>query len=179
MPNFRSRRGSVSNGVFAITVAVLVVVASAGFLLYSSRPTMEETMTVTTSDTMSSNGSSGATATALVAAHGAMFGNGWLVVASAGNGSYIVTLRATGLEPASMGDYIVEAAQNSGQMATVPIAGSNATLSEFEADNAGNGEFFTILHEAPSSAYESVSIEYLPGMQMQEAMVVASASLMK
>ena len=36
-----------------------------------------------------------------------------------------------------MGDYIVEAAQNSGQMATVPIAGTNATLSEFEADSFG------------------------------------------
>jgi hypothetical protein len=106
-----------------------------------------------------------------------MFGNGWLIVASLGGGDYALTLHATGLESASMGDYIVEGAQNSGQMATVPIAGSNATLSEFSADSSGNGQFFTILMENPSSAFESVSIVYLPGMEMQNATVVATASL--
>jgi hypothetical protein len=143
---------------------------------------MEQTVAMTASDTMSHSSSSAmsgtsAPAIAFTPAHGQMFGKGWLIVAPLGNGSYAVTLHATGLEPASMGDYIVEAAQNSGQMAMVPIAGTNATQSEFIADNNGNGQFFIVLHQEPSSNFESVSIVYLPGMQMQGATVVATASL--
>ncbi len=76
-----------------------------------------------------------------------------------------------------MGDYIVEAAQSRGQMATVPIAGTNATLSEFEADSFGYGQFFTVLMESLSSLYEGVSVVYLPGMEMTNATVVATATL--
>jgi hypothetical protein len=121
--------------------------------------------------------STAAGAIAFVPAHGQMFGSGWLIVASLGNGDYAVTLHATGLESSSTGNYIVEVAQNSGQMATVPIAGTNATLSEFDADSSGYGQFFTVLMENPHSAYESVSIVYLPGMEMQNATVVATAAL--
>jgi hypothetical protein len=106
-----------------------------------------------------------------------MFGIGWLIAAPLSNGSYAVTLYATGLEPPAMGDYIVEAAENTGQMAMVPIAGTNATLSEFVADSHGNGQFFVVLHQAPTSIYESVSIVYLPGIQMQNAAVLATAPL--
>jgi hypothetical protein len=177
------RRRAVSTAVFGVTVVVLLAVAASGFLLYGTRSTMEGTITVTTSDTMGHSSSSNAMsetaapAIAFTPANGQMFGRGWLIVAPLGNGSYAVTLHATGLESASMGDYIVEAAQNSGQMATVPIAGANTTQSEFTADSNGNGQFFAVLHQEPSSIYESVSIVYLPGMEMQNAAVVATASL--
>jgi len=147
---------------------------------------MQETSTITMTETMSHSASSSgvmnetttSAAIAFVPAHGQMFGSGWLIIASLGNGDYAVTLHATGLESASMGNYIVEAAQNSGQMARVPIAGTNATLSEFEADSSGNGQFFTVLMENPHSLYESVSVVYLPGMEMTNATVVATAALM-
>ena len=179
-----SERRAVGNAVFAVTVVVLLAVAAGGYFLYGTRSTMEETMTVTTTGSVSESSSSSvmsettaAAAIAFVPAKGQMFGSGWLIVASLGNGDYALTLHATGLESASMGDYIVEAAQNSGQMATVPIAGSNDTLSEFTADGSGNGQFFTVLMDNPSSVYESVSIVYLPAMEMQNATVVATASL--
>ena len=177
------RRPGISNAAFGVTVVVLLAVAATGFVLYGTRSTMVETTTVMSSDTMSHSSTSSAmseastSAVAFVPAHGQMFGSGWLIVAALGNGSYAITLHATGLESVSMGDYIVEAAQNSGQMATVPIAGSNATMSEFTADNSGTGQFFAILHEDPSSLFESVSIVYLPGMEMQNAAVVATATL--
>jgi hypothetical protein len=37
--------------------------------------------------------------------------------------------------------------------------------------------FFVILHQEPASIYESVSILYLPGMQMQNAVAVATAAV--
>ena len=176
----RERR-AVTTAVFGVTVAVLLVVAASGFVLYGTRSTMQETSTVTMTQSASTssamNESAPSAAIAFVPAHGQMFGGGWLIISSLGGGDYALTLHATGLESASMGNYIVEAAQNSGQMATVPIAGTNATLSEFEADGSGNGQFFTVLMENPSSAYESVSIVYLPGMAMTNATVVATASL--
>ncbi len=178
-----SERRGVGNAVFAVTVVILLAVAAGGYFLYGTRSTMEETTTVTSTGSMSESSSSSAmndttaTAIAFVPAHGQMFGSGWLIVASIGNGDYALTLHATGLESAAMGDYIVEAAQNSGQMATVPIAGSNDTLSEFTADSSGNGQFFTVLMESPGSLYESVSVVYLPAMEMQNATVVATASL--
>lgn len=183
-----SERRAVGGTVFAVVVVVLLVVAAGGYLLYGTRSSMAETTTVTKTDTMTASMSesmsssammneTGAQAIPFAPAQGQMFGSGWLIVASLGNGDYALTLHATGLEPASAGDYVVEGAQNSGQMATVPIAGSNATLSEFTADSSGNGQFFTVLMANPSSAYESVSIVYLPGMEMQNAVVVATASL--
>lgn len=179
------RRRAVTTAVFGVTVVVLLAVAGAGFILYGTRSTMQETSTVTMTDTTSQSSSTTGTmnesaapaAIAFTPAHGQMFGSGWLIVASVGNGDYALTLHATGLESSSMGDYIVEAAQNSGQMSTVPIAGSNATLSEFEADGSGTGQFFTVLMENPGSVYESVSIVYLPAMEMTNATVVATASL--
>jgi hypothetical protein len=157
-----------------------LAVAAGGFFLYGTKSGTAETITVTASDTMSHSSSSGGMngAIAFVAAHGQMFGNGWLVLAPLGNGSYAISLHATGLEAPAMGNYVVEAAANTGQMAMSPIAGTNATLSEFEADSHGNGQFFTVIHQDPHSIFESVSIVYLPGMQMQNATVVATAPLM-
>ena len=189
LPSNRERR-AVTTAVFGVTVAILLLGAASGFVLYGTRSGMQETSTVTMTDTMTetmsqSAATSGsmnesanpAAAIAFVPAQGQMFGGGWLIVAPLGNGDYALTLHATGLESASMGNYIVEGAQRSGQMATVPVAGSNATLSEFEADGSGNGQFFAVLMENPSSTYESISIVYLPGMEMQGATVVATATL--
>lgn len=174
------RRTGVANSLFAVVVVVLVVVAAAGLLL-ATRSTQTVTVTSTSSmtemSTSESMSSTGTQAIAFTAAHGQMFGSGWLLVASIGGGDYAVSVHATGLEGASMGDYIVEAVQSSGQMATVPIAGTNDTLSEFEADSTGTGNYFTTLMENPSSAFESVAIVYLPSMEMQNATTVATASL--
>lgn len=68
-----------------------------------------------------------------------------------GNGRNILSVYAKGLESSSMGDYIVEAAQNAGNMVVVPIAGSNATLSEFDANSQGIGEFSIVPHQNPAS----------------------------
>jgi hypothetical protein len=194
---FVSRRRAVGNMIFASTVIVLLVVAASGFLLYSQKSSMTETTTdvmtetmtqtaMQTSESMSetstSSGSMSASAQpgaaiAFASASGQMFGGGWLTTAPIGNGSYIVSIYATGLESSSMGDYIVEAAQNSGSMAMVPIGGSNATLSEFDTSSHGTGQFSIVLHQDPASIYESVSLVYLPGMAMTNATVVASAPL--
>jgi len=171
--------------IFAVVVVVLVV-AAAGGLVLGAKPAQTVTITstasmsessMTTTASESGNMSTGTQAIAFTAAQGQMFGSGWLLVASIGGGDYAVSVHATGLESASMGNYIVEAAQNSGQMATVPIAGTNDTLSEFEADSTGTGNYFTTLMENPSSTFESISIVYLPSMEMQNATVVATASL--
>lgn len=185
--HYPSKRHAVGTPVFAVTVLLLLVLAASGFLLYATKPITQGATTVTMSQTMSESMSASSTsgamaetaapAIAFVASSGQMFGQGWLIVAPLENGSYAIAVHATGLEPASMGDYIVEAAQNSGQMATVPIAGANDTQSEFTADASGVGQFFAVLHEEPSSVFESVSIVYLPGMEMQDAAVVATASL--
>jgi hypothetical protein len=176
-----SRRRGVTNAVFASTVAVLLIVAASGFLLYAGRPTMtettSETMTHTTTSTEMMNETMQEPAIALVPSHGQMISSGWLIVAPLGNGSYAVSVYARGLEAPAMGDYIVEAAQNSGQMAMVPIAGANVTLSEFTTDSHGTGQYFAGLHENPSSVYESVSLLFIPGMRMQNATVVATATL--
>ncbi len=175
-----SGRTAISNTVFAVTVVVLLVVAASGFLLYANRSPMEETMTVTSTASAASSTQTSTMsneAVAFAAVHGQMFGSGWLVVAPLGNGDYAVTVQATGLEPSAMGNYIVEAAQKTGQMANVPIAGTNDTQSEFDADVHGTGVYFTTLMENPASTYESVSLVYLPGMEMQNATVVATAPL--
>ena len=169
----RDGRSGVSNSVFALTVLVLIVIASSGFLLYATRPAMTETMTNTMTEMMTA----GSSAVSFVPAHGAMIGAAYLVTAPLGNGSYALAIYANDLESPAMGDYIVEAAQNSGQMATAPIAGGNVTLSEFDADGRGNGQFFIILHGNPAASYESVSLYFVPGMEMQSATEVATAPL--
>jgi hypothetical protein len=173
-------RHAVSNVIFASVVIVLIVVASSGFLLLATRPATNETMIETVTHTASSTGTMNKTspyAVAFAPAHGQMISSGWLIVAPLGNGSFAVSVYAKGLEPPEMGDYIAEAAQNTGQMAVVPIGGTNVTVSEFTTDSHGTGQFFIILHQNPSSLYENVSIVFLPGMHMQNATVVATAPL--
>lgn len=107
---------------------------------------------------------------------GQMIHSGWVIIAAVGNGDYAVSLHADGLESPSSGGYIVEAAQRTGSMNVVPI-GANATSSEFDASANGAGSYWTVLMQNPSSSFESVELVYLPGMNMAQATVVATAQL--
>jgi hypothetical protein len=194
-------RGGVSSPVFAGVVVALFVVASVGFTLYLTKPgaesmtqTTTDNMTVTTTEMVTQSAATQMTesnttntvsgsavsskALAFNASAGQMFHDGWLLIAPVGMNQYAFSVHAEGLESTQgMGDaYIVEGAQSSGSMASVPIGGQNATLSEFEVGPNGVGNFFIILDQNPFSSYESVSIVFLPGMQMTNATVVATAS---
>ena len=105
-----------------------------------------------------------------------MINSGWVIIASVGNGDYIVSLHADGLEPPASGGYIVEGVQRTTSMNVVPI-GVNATVSEFDAGADGSGSYWTVLMQNPSSSFESLELVYLPGMSMAQAAVVASAQL--
>jgi len=176
----QSKKG-VSGAVFAASIVILVVIAAAGFGLYLTRAASTLTVTHTvsqTTDEMSGTSAEMTTATAIQfkPATGQMFNNGWLVIGETQSGSYALSLHAQGLENASAGDYIVEGQQSSGSMSVVPLA-ANTTSSEFDAGADGAGSFFVILAQNPFTAYESVQILFLPGMQMTNATVVATAQL--
>jgi hypothetical protein len=111
-------------------------------------------------------------------ATGQMMHSGWLLIQSAGTGDYAVVVHAEGLESTqAMGSvYIIEAEQSSGSMSVSPI-GPNATASEFETSSQGVGNFFIVLMQNPFTSFENIQIVYLPGMEMTNATVVATASL--
>jgi len=178
-------RNGVSNAVFGGTVVVLLIIAGIGFSLYftSSSSThtttdnMTETMTQTSTSIMTGS-SNGTDALQFSPAKGAMIHSAWLLIEPAGMDEFAVSVHAEGLESTqSMGsDYIIEGAQSSGSMSVVPI-GPNATASEFGTSSSGVGNFFILLGQNPYSSFENVQIVYLPGMQMTNATVVATASL--
>ena len=172
------RRG-VSNAVFAGTSIVLIMIAGVGFSLYltsssthTTTENMTETMTTGTTETTAGN------AIQFTPATGQMIHTGWLLIEGSGSGHCAVAIHAEGLENTQqMGSvYIVEAEQSSGSMAVVPI-GPNATASEFETTIAGVGSFFIVLNQNPFTSFENVQIVYLPGMEMTNATVVATAQL--
>lgn len=176
---------SVSRSVFAVSVIVLVVLAGVGFGLYATKPEMTSTVTTTVAEMssasmsetgMTSSGNFGF-AGAFTPQSGAMMGNAWLVVSSLGNGEYAVVVHAEGLEP--NGDYIVEGPTTTGAMQTVPISSmsmmmNTTTASEFTADSHGTGLFWIVVNSNPTHAFEAIQLFYLPGMSMQNAMLVAS-----
>lgn len=98
----------------------------------------------------------------------------WFLVVPLGGGDFALVLNAQGLE--GNGSYLIEGVTRGGQMNHVPIAGNPAD-SEFEPDMHGNGVYFHVLMSDPRVTYEQVILLYLPGMQMQNAQQVASASL--
>jgi hypothetical protein len=175
-------RTGVTNAVFAGTVVVLLIIAGIGFSLYltgsSSTHTTTDNMTETSTTVMTETSSNGTDAIQFTPATGAMIHTAWLLIEPAGMDQYAVSIHAEGLENTqSMGsDYIVEGAQSSGSMAVVPI-GPNATASEFDTSSSGVGNFFILLGQNPHSSFENIQIVYLPGMQMTNATVVATASL--
>lgn len=190
-------RTGVSNAVFAGTALVLVIIAGIGFSLYltnspstvtttenmtetmtqTSTTTMMETMTSTSTTTMMET-SNGTSAIEFTPVTGQMIHSAWLLIEPAGMDQYALVVHAEGLESTQStgSDYIVEGTQSSASMAVVPI-GPNATASEFETGSNGVGNFFVLLSQNPYAAFEDVEIVYLPGMQMTNATVVATASL--
>lgn len=118
----------------------------------------------------------GTGALALQPKAGQMIHSGWVVIASVGSGDYAISVHADGLEPPSSGAYIVEGVSRTGNMSATPI-GANATASEFDAGSDGVGSYWTVIMQNPTSSFEAIDLVYLPGMNMAQATVVASATL--
>jgi hypothetical protein len=97
----------------------------------------------------------------------------WLIITPMQGGRYAVVLHATGLE--ANGSYLVEGVTR-GSMNTVPIA-NNTSDSEFLPDSHGNGVYWHVFDSDLRAQFEMVQLVYLPNMQMQGAMQVASADL--
>lgn len=173
----------VSMATFGVIVAVLLIVAAAGFGLYLTKSPNGEAMASTTTDLMTVTTTESMSAPAvssfsLAPATGQMVHDAWATVGFTASGEYTLTVVAQGLD-ATMGTgnvYMIEGAQSTGSMAVVPI-GPNATASEFEVGSGGSGSYFVTFSQNPLSLYESIEIVYLPGMQMANATLVASASL--
>jgi hypothetical protein len=68
-----------------------------------------------------------------------------------------------------------------GAMQTVPISTQSMMMnttdaSEFTADSQDVGLFWIVLNSNPTHSFEAFQLYYLPGMSMQNAMMVASAT---
>ena len=190
-------RRAVTNAVFGGTVVVLLIIAGVGYSLYFTNmhagqemtsvmtETVNHTMTVTENMTETMTNTMTATSTSVVSesaiqfapVSGQMIHSAWVLVQPAGS-EYAVSVHAEGLESTQgTGNvYIVEATSSSGSMSMAPI-GPNGTSSEFETTSGGVGNFFILLGQNPYNAFESIEIVYLPGMQMSNGTVVATASL--
>jgi hypothetical protein len=157
-----------------------LIIAAIGFSLYLTAPGSTHTTTVNMTETMTTGTSGNMTGNAIqfTPRTGQMIHTAWLLIESAGPGDYAVSIHAEGLENTQQtgSDYIIEAQESSGSMAVVPI-GPNATASEFGTTSAGVGDFFVFLMQNPFTSFENIQIVYLPGMQMTNATVVATASL--
>jgi|SRR5271157_5701389 len=166
----------VSNTVYAGTSIVLLIVAGIGFSLYltsaSATHTTTENMTETSTTGMTEN------AIQFTPVTGQMVHTAWLLIQPAGSGDYAIAIHAEGLENTQTtgSDYIIEAQESSGSMSVVPI-GPNATASEFETSSQGVGNFFVVLMQNPFTSFENIQLVYLPGMEMANATVVATATL--
>jgi hypothetical protein len=156
----------------AVVLLALIIGGAIGYLarsgevsaLMSNNSMLHEEM-----QTMSSS------AIAMTVASGSMPPHDvWFIIAPLQGDKYVVVLHASGLE--ANGSYLVEAVTRGGQMSTVPIAGTAAD-SEFLPDNQGNGVYWHVFNSDPRTQFEQVQLLYLPGMQMQSAMQVASANL--
>jgi len=200
MGSFFKSKLAVSNGIFGAAVAILVIVAAVGFGLYGTSSsktvtslntiivtaTSVSTQVMTESSMMANHsetammGNSSGNAYMLSAKSGAMISSGWLLAAPTGMmHEYAVSIHATGLEP--NGTYLLEGALMVGAMATVPISsqamGMNTTsASEFQADKNGTGNYWIVLNNNPATTFERVQLFFLPGMSMQNATLIATAS---
>ena len=111
---------------------------------------------------------------------GAMISNAWLIIAPLGMNEYAMTVHAEGLE--ANNTYIVEGNESSGSMGMVPVSTKSMSMnmtseSEFQADSNGTGIYWVVLNTDPCNAFESIDLVYLPGMSMQNATIVATATL--
>jgi len=183
------KKRGISNTIFASSVVILVVIAAGGFSLYASKPSVTSTVTETATATLTGPATTrtevmnhtatmtevaGSAAIPFTPAKGQMIHDAWLIVALLGDGKYALSIHAQGLEGMSMGAYLVEGTQHATNV-TVPLGGQNVTLSEFEADSHGNGQFFIILNQNPEKTYDAFSLVFLRGMQMTNATVAALA----
>ena len=171
------RRG-ISSSVFAGTTVALLIVAAIGFSLYFTAAHGSVT-TDNMTEVMTSTETTNATdAIQFAPASGQMVHSAWLLIEPSGSGDYAVSVYAQGLESTEgTGNvYIVEATESSGSMSVVPL-GTNATASEFETTSSGVGAYFTVLMENPYASFESIQIVLLPGMQMSNSTVIATATL--
>ena len=160
------QRFAISRVLFSLTLVVLLAVAAGGFLFYASRGGQG---TNASSETV-----------AFTVADAKTFGTGSLSLARLSDGNYSLTISATGLQPASAGNYVVQAVQKSGTFSTVPIAGSGyggLNASAFAGDAQGNGHFSITLSSDPGSTYSLVSISFLPGGVFRNGTVVATCKL--
>ena len=106
---------------------------------------------------------------------GQMIHSAWLFIAPVGKGQFAVSLHAEGLEPPSAGGYIIEGVTRQG--AKMMPLGPNETASEFDATSNGVGTYWLVLTQNPSANYQAIDVLYLAGMQMSNAVLVASATL--
>jgi hypothetical protein len=170
----------VSNAVFAGTSIVLLIIAGIGFSLYLTSASTTHTTTENMTETSTTGMTETMTESAIqfTPATGQMIHTAWLLIQPAGSGDYAVAIHAEGLENTqAMGsDYIVEAQESTGSMSVVPI-GPNATASEFDTGSQGVGDFFIVLMQNPFTSFENIQLVYLPGMEMANATVVATAML--
>ncbi len=182
-----TKRNGVSATAFATSVIILVVVAASGFGLYATKPQFTNTVTSTTTVEITQAGTITRTATNTVTEEaipfspekGQIIGNAWLLVEPPStHGQFALSVYVPGLETTTgtRNVYIVEGVQLGGPMASVPVTG-NATTSEFEVGSDGVGQFFVLLTQNPFTTFDNIQIFYLPGMQMLNATLVATASL--
>jgi hypothetical protein len=113
---------------------------------------------------------------AFKAESGQMAHDAWLLVSPAGNGRYVVAVHAEGLDHNStQGAYLVEGVTKTAAK-MIPLA-ANASLSEFEAGNNGIGQYSAIINQNPNTAFSKILVLFLPGMSMERAVLVATATL--
>ncbi len=155
--------------------AVLIALIIGGAVGYVARS--GQVSTLMSSNTMLYNEmqSTSGSAVSLMPAYSSMPPHDvWFIITPLQVGKYVVVLRAAGLE--ANGSYLVEGVTKGAQMNTIPIA-NTATDSEVVPDNHGNGVYWHIFDSDPRTQFESVELLYLPNMQMQGAMQVASGTL--
>jgi hypothetical protein len=178
---FRKSKFGISNLIFTISVVVLAVVAASGFGLYALASAHSSTTTEAMSHSSTSSGemASSSTAYEFTPKTGAMLSSAWVIVAPLGMDEYAVSIHAEGLE--TNGTYIIEGPLSTGSMQVVPVSNESMSMnqtsdSEFQANANGTGQFWIVLSSNPVTTFESFELVYLPGMEMQNATVVATAS---
>ena len=113
---------------------------------------------------------------AFKAESGQMIHDAWLLVSRLGSGKYVIAVHAEGLDHSSAeGAYLVEGVTRTA-MQMVPV-GANASASEFEAAKNGLGQYSVIVNMNPNTTYEKIDLLFLPGMSMQNAVLIATATL--
>lgn len=98
----------------------------------------------------------------------------WSIIAPIQGGKYAVAISAQGLEQNEV--YIVESVTKGAQMQMVPIA-STVPESEFLPDAKGKGLYWIVLDNDPRVTFEKIELLFLPGMQMDKAVLIAVANL--